>query len=168
MQISEREKAFLGFGAVFLVGLGLVTGFRFLQGFIQELDQSFNSISRENQEITALAQEYQNLKNVKSVGDDSQLNNMVPYIENMLNQLSLREKVRNLSPRDSVIDGKYVKKTVTISFREVSSRDFLSLVQRIESDRRNLLKVDSLTARPISKKTGFYNVNLEIAGFKKR
>lgn len=168
MQISEREKMFLVFGLGFLLVLGGVYGLRFVQGFIQELDNSFNSISRENQEILALAEEYQSLKKVKNSNSDAQLNNMVPYIENLLNQLSLRKQVRNLSPRDSIVDSKYVKKTVSISFREVSSKDFLKLVQRIEADRSNLLKIDSLTARPIAKKTGFYNVNLEIAGFKKR
>lgn len=168
MQLTQREKYLLMFAGIFFAFLILFFSGRKLVQYITEMSESSLTAERETSQLQALGKEYQMLQNFKTGGEASQLESMMPYIENLLNTLNLRDKVMSLNPRDTVVQNNYLKKEVLISLREITASQMLEFVKQTEQNAGSPYKIESFTYRPVLKKTGFYNFTLSLAGFQKK
>lgn len=168
MQLTQREKYLLIFAGVFFLFLLVFFSGRKVVQYISEMSESSITAERETSQLEALGREFQALQSVKSGGEASQLETMMPNIENLLNTLNLRDKVISLNPRDTVVQNNFLKKEVLISLREITAAQMLDFIKQTEQNTSNPYKIESFTYRPVLKKTGFYNFTLSLAGFQKK
>ena len=87
----------------------------------------------------------------------------------MVSQLSLADIAR-LTPRETAIGKNYSKKSVKISFkREIDSRAVLSLIDKIESEKGTIFRIEKLVTKKHSRKKGMNIVSsIEVASFIKK
>lgn len=141
---------------------------RKLRRHFLSLDERMAEIESDIRRIEEAGREYLVLQAYKSGGDATSLDGMVPFIEGVLNSINLRDKITSMTPRDTVIDGNYTKRQVSIALREVSAAQFLDFIKQIEQHTGSLYKIESFSSRPVLKKNGLYNVSITVVGFQKK
>ncbi|HNA78604.1 MAG TPA: hypothetical protein PKY99_04095, partial [Turneriella sp.] len=101
-------------------------------------------------------------------GDSQQLDNMLSSIETMLKNIGLREKVGSLTPTDTIVQEKYLKREVKVSIKESPANLVLDFIRQVEQSVQTLYKVESFSYRPVLKKPGIYDFTVQISGFQRK
>lgn len=153
-------------GVFFLFLILFFSGRAFFR-YIAEIEERSASAEKDTMRIEQLGREYQVLQAMKT-GDSQQLDNMLSSIEQMLKTIGLREKVGTLTPTDTVVQDKYLKREVKVSIRESSANLVLDFIRQIEQSVQTLYKIESFSYRPVLKKPGLYDFTVQISGFQKK
>lgn len=153
-------------GVFFLFLILFFSGRAFFH-YIAEIEERSASAEKDTMRIEQLGREYQVLQAMKT-GDSQQLDNMLSSIEQMLKTIGLREKVGTLTPTDTVVQDKYLKREVKVSIRESSANLVLDFIRQIEQSVQTLYKIESFSYRPVLKKPGLYDFTVQISGFQKK
>jgi hypothetical protein len=101
-------------------------------------------------------------------GDTQQLDNMLSSIETMLKNIGLREKVGSLTPTDTIVQEKYLKREVKLSIKESPANLVLDFIRQVEQSVQTLYKIESFSYRPVLKKPGIYDFTLQISAFQRK
>ncbi len=165
--LNPRERTYLMLMGVFFLFLILFFSGRAFFRYIAEIEERSASAEKDTMRIEQLGREYQVLQAMKT-GDSQQLDNMLSSIEQMLKTIGLREKVGTLTPTDTVVQDKYLKREVKVSIRESSANLVLDFIRQIEQSVQTLYKIESFSYRPVLKKPGLYDFTVQISGFQKK
>lgn len=166
MQLSIREKYFVAGGAVFLIILIFVLGFRSLRAKYNEMDSRIITLQDDISNLKRMGELYQKYKSMKISNMNQTLDNMVPYLENLLNQYGLKDKA-NIQPSRQNMEDKFMKKKVRINILKSGAKSVMQFIHQVENNSTNIYRIDSFRSRPVFKKDGFYNFTIEIIGYEK-
>lgn len=166
MQITQREKYFLLAGALFFVGLLAFFVIKNSADYLISIDEKLADLQYEEETIEKLGMEFQQLQSLKS-GGQMNLEPMVPQIETILQRFGLLDLAR-LSPSDSIIENKYLKRQVSIEFREAPAMQILQFIKAIEDNAGIPMTIEEFSERPIVKKPGIYWVSMKISAFQNK
>jgi len=158
--LSPREKSYLVIMVVFLSFVALFLTFR-------RINQYFADLAERSESAETRGREYQLLQSIKT-GEGQQLDSMLPTIEGLLKNLQLRDKIGNLTSSDTTVQEKYLKREVKISIREVPAAAVLDFIRQVEQSTMNLYKIEQFAYRPVLKKPGIYDFNLNISAFQRK
>ena len=164
MTLTSREKTFIYIGGFFILVFLAVPGARYVKKKLARLDQDLQSLEGEKDKIILYGTDYTNIQKPPANTDD-----IILYLENLVSQLSLADIAR-LTPRETAIGKNYSKKSVKISFkREIDSRAVLSLIDKIESEKGTIFRIEKLVTKKHSRKKGMNIVSsIEVASFIKK
>lgn len=165
--LSPRERTYIMLLGVFFILLGMFFAGRSFARYMSDLSERSDSAERDTLEIERLGRQYQLLLGMKT-GDSQQLDNMLSSIESMLKAIGLRDKVGSLTPTDTIVQEKYLKREVKVSIKESPANQVLDFIRQIEQSTQTLYKVESFNYRPVLKKPGIYDFNVQISGFQRR
>ncbi len=166
MQLTQREKYFLLAGALFFAGLLIFYVGKSSLRYVVSVDERLSELMDERESIEELGREYRRLQSLKS-GGQLDLEPMVPQVETLLQRYGLLDIAR-LSPSDSIIENKYLKRQVTIDFREVPAMQLLQFVKAIEDNAGIPMTIEQFSERPVVKKPGIYSVSMKISAFQNK
>jgi type II secretory pathway component PulM len=165
--LNPRERSYVIILGIFAVLLSFFFAGRSFARYMQDISERSDSAERDTLEIENLGRQFQLLQAMKT-GDSQQLDNMLSSIEAMLKAIGLREKVGSLTPTDTVVQEKYLKREVKVSIKESSASQVLDFIRQIEQSTQTLYKVESMSYRPVLKKPGFYDFSIQISGFQRK
>jgi len=165
--LNPRERSYVIILGVFVVFLGFFFAGRSFLRYMNDISERSESAERDTIKIENLGREYQLLQATKS-SDSQQIDGMLPAIEAMLKAIGLREKVGTLTYTDTPVQEKYIKREVKVSIRESSATQVMDFVRQIEQSTQTLYRIDNFTFRPVLKKPGIYDFNMQISGFQKK
>ncbi len=165
-KLTEREIKMLFIGGGFIISVLLFYGFLTLRKSFDNIREKKSNLLYERKMIQDAGQEYKLLQALaSSVGKQSSNKDIVPDIEILLERNGLKDKAFSISPSKRVIENKYMKNLVSISFKEVTAKDILSFVKDVEEYKQAFLKVDYFRSRPLYRKKGLYNCTIKVATF---
>ncbi len=166
MTLTRREKMLIAVAAVFLLAVGLY----FLSGSLGNMLRSAEDREKEYEkqiaELQRLGQEFAFLTSLRSSSTEQSLDGMVPFVEAMLSTRGIRE-IAELSSNDATVENLYLRRTVTVSFREVTPGSVLEFIGDIEASPA-LYRLESFRSNEILKKPGFYRIALTISAYQKK
>lgn len=165
--LSARERTYLMALAIFAVLVLLFFMGRSFARYMTDLRERTDSAERDTVQIENLGRQFQILQAMKT-GDSQQLDNMLSSIETMLKNIGLRDKVGSLTPTDTIVQEKYLKREVKVSIKESPANLVLDFIRQIEQSVQTLYKIESFSYRPVLKKPGIYDFTLQISGFQKK
>jgi type II secretory pathway component PulM len=165
--LNARERTYLMLLGVFMLFLGVFFAGRSFARYMTDLSERSESAERDTMQIENLGRQYQLLQAMKT-GDSQQLDNMLSSIETMLKTIGLRERVGSLTPTDTIVQDKYLKREVKVSIRESSANQVLDFIRQIEQSTQTLYKVENFSYRPVLKKPGIYDFTVQISGFQRK
>ncbi|MCB1148235.1 MAG: hypothetical protein KDK41_08485 [Leptospiraceae bacterium] len=168
MNLNQREKLFIIGGAVILIMMLAFLSGRYLLRQFSSLEEESISVEESLNQIRTAGIEYRLLQNYRAGGTSSAMENMVPFLENLINSAGIRDRLAGMSPRDTDIEKQYVKRSVFLTFRDIGSRELLELLKQIETNTSALYQVESFSVRPVIKKPGIFNASLTVAAFQKK
>ncbi len=166
MQLNIREKYFIASGIIFLLMLTFVLGFRAIRGKYRSMDETIIELQQTTGKLERMGQLYLKYKSMKIVNMNQKLDNMVPYLEESLDQTGLKDKA-NIQPNRQSLENKIMKKSVRINIIKSDARKVLLFIQQIENSTSNIYKIDSFLSRPVFQGNGLYNFTIEIIGYEK-
>lgn len=166
MQFSLREKYFIAGGIIFLIILLFALGFRSLRSKYNAMDEQILSLQKDISTLKKMGELYQKYKNMKISNMNQTLDNMVPYLENQLNQYSLKDKA-NIQPSRQNLEDKFMKKKVRINIVKSNAKDVMQFIHQVENNSANIYRIDSFRSRPVFQQNGLYNFTIEIIGYEK-
>lgn len=152
---------------VFILFLGVFFAGRSFAAYMTDLRERTDSAERDTLQIENLGRQFQVLQAMKT-GDTQQIDNMLSSIETMLKNLGLREKVGSLTPTDTVVQEKYLKREVKVSIKESPATPVLDFIRQVEQSVQTLYKVESFSYRPVLKKPGIYDFTVQISAFQRK
>lgn len=165
--LNPRERTYLMILGVFALFLGVFFAGRSFAAYMADLRERTDSAERDTVQIENLGRQFQVLQAMKT-GDSQQLDNMLSSIETMLKTIGLREKVGSLTPTDTIVQEKYLKREVKVSIKESPANLVLDFVRQVEQSVQTLYKVESFSYRPVLKKPGIYDFTVQISGFQRK
>ncbi|MCX7632580.1 MAG: type II secretion system protein M [Turneriella sp.] len=165
--LSPRERIYLMVLAVFLVLVATFFTARSFTRYMRDLNERSNSAERDTMQIEQLGRQYQMLQAMRT-GDSQQLDNMLSNIETMLRNTGLRDKIGSLTPTDTVVQDKYLKREVKLTIRESPANLVLDFIRQVEQSVQILYKIENFSFRPVLKKPGIYDFTLQISAFQKK
>jgi len=165
--LNPREKTYVLILATFALVMALFFAGRKFSRYMTDIRERSDSAERDTVQIENLGRQYQLLQAMKT-GDSQQLDNMMSSIESMLKTIGLREKVGSLTPTDTTVQDKYLKREVRLSIKESGANQVLDFMRQIEQSTQTLYKIESFSYRPVLKKAGIYDFQLTISGFQKK
>jgi|GEM_PF-2411672 len=165
--LNPRERTYVMLLGVFAAFLGIFFAGRSFARYMNDLSERSDSAERDTLQIENLGRQYQLLQAMKT-GDSQQLDNMLSSIEALLKNIGLRDKVGSLTPTDTVVQDKYLKREVKVSIKESPANQVLDFIRQIEQSTQTLYKVESMSYRPVLKKPGFYDFSIQISGFQRK
>jgi len=165
--LNARERTYVMILGGFMVILGFFMAGRAFARYMSDLSERSDFAERDTLRLEGLGRQYQLLQAMRT-GDSQQLDNMLSTIESMLKAIGLREKVGSLTPTDTTVQEKYLKREVKVSIKESPADLVLNFVRQIEQSTQTLYKVESFTYRPVLKKPGIYDFNVQISGFQRK
>lgn len=165
--LNPRERTYVMLLGVFAAFLGIFFAGRSFARYMNDLSERSDSSERDTLQIENLGRQYQLLQAMKT-GDSQQLDNMLSSIEALLKNIGLRDKVGSLTPTDTVVQDKYLKREVKVSIKESPANQVLDFIRQIEQSTQTLYKVESMSYRPVLKKPGFYDFSIQISGFQRK
>ncbi|MBV6494372.1 MAG: hypothetical protein LDLANPLL_02405 [Turneriella sp.] len=165
--LSSRERTYLIILGIFAVLIALFLSARSFANYMSSLSERSQNAESNTSRLESLGREFQMLQAMRT-GESQQLDNMLSTIETMLKTIGLREKVGSLTPTDTVVQDKYVKREVKVTIKESPANLVLDFIRQIEQNTQTLYKVESFNFRPVLKKTGVYDFNISISGFEKK
>ena len=163
MNITEREKKYLGAAVVFFVLVLGYYGSTTLFSAFTEFGKDEKAMREQMNTLTSLGVEYKGLQTLHK-HDSVDLDPMVPQIEILLNNNGLADQSK-IKPSDSTVENKYRKRSVQIHIREGSAIQFLQFIQSLENSASLPMVIDSFSASPVGKKPGIYRVNITVSAF---
>lgn len=165
--LNPRERTYLMILGVFALFLGIFFAGRSFAAYMTDLRERTDSAERDTVQIENLGRQFQVLQAMKT-GDSQQLDNMLSSIETMLKNIGLREKVGSLTPTDTIVQEKYLKREVKVSIKESPANLVLDFIRQVEQSVQTLYKVESFSYRPVLKKPGIYDFTVQISGFQRK
>lgn len=165
--LSARERTYLLALAIFAVLVLFFFMGRSFARYMTDLRERTDSAERDTVQIENLGRQFQILQAMKT-GDSQQLDNMLSSIETMLKNIGLRDKVGSLTPTDTIVQDKYLKREVKVSIKESPANLVLDFIRQIEQSVQTLYKIESFSYRPVLKKPGIYDFTIQISGFQKK
>jgi len=165
--LNPRERTYLIVLGVFVLFLAIFFAGRSFAAYMTDLRERTDSAERDTVQIESLGREYQVLQAMKT-GDSQQLDNMLSSIETMLKTTGLREKVGSLTPTDTIVQEKYLKREVKVSIKESPANLVLDFIRQVEQSVQTLYKIESFSYRPVLKKPGIYDFTVQISGFQRK
>lgn len=165
--LNPRERNYVVLLGVFLIFLGIFFMGRNFMRYMNDLSERSESAERDTIKVENFGREYQLLQATKS-SDSQQIDGMLPAIEAMLKAIGLREKVGTLTYTDTPIQEKYIKREVKVSIRESAANQVMDFLRQVEQSTQTLYRIDNFTFRPVLKKPGIYDFNMQISGFQKK
>ncbi len=165
--LNARERTYVMLLGVFLLFLGIFFSGRSFARYMTDLRDRSESAERDTLQIENLGRQYQLLQAMKT-GDSQQLDNMLSSIEAMLKTIGLRDRVGSLTPTDTIVQEKYLKREVKVSIKESAANQVLDFIRQIEQSTQTLYKVESFSYRPVLKKPGIYDFTVQISGFQRK
>lgn len=165
--LNPRERSYLALLGIFMGLLGMFFAGRGFAGYMSDLSERSESAERDTLQIENLGRQFQVLQAMKT-GDAQQLDNMLSSIETMLKNIGLREKVGSLTPTDTIVQEKYLKREVKVSIKESPANLVLDFIRQIEQSVQTLYKVENFSYRPVLKKPGIYDFTVQISGFQRK
>jgi len=165
--LNPRERTYLIVLGVFVLFLAIFFAGRSFAAYMTDLRERTDSAERDTVQIENLGREYQVLQAMKT-GDSQQLDNMLSSIETMLKTIGLREKVGSLTPTDTIVQEKYLKREVKVSIKESPANLVLDFIRQVEQSVQTLYKIESFSYRPVLKKPGIYDFTVQISGFQRK
>ena len=164
MTLTSREKTFIYIGGFFILVFLAVPGVRYVKKKLARLDKDLQSLEGEKDKIVLYGTDYTNIQKPPANTED-----IILYLENLVSELSLADIAR-LTPRETAIGKNYSKKSVKISFkREIDSRAVLGLIDKIESEKGTIFRIEKLVTNKHSRKKGMNIVSsIEVASFIKK
>ena len=109
--LQPRERTYVMLLGAFVVVLGLFFSGRSFARYMTDIRERSDSAERDTLQIENLGRQYQLLQAMRT-GDSQQLDNMLSSIETMLKTIGLRDKVGSLTPTDTIVQEKYLKREV--------------------------------------------------------
>lgn len=167
-KLSERERLFVIIGGVLLLGMLLFLGVRSLLNSMEGISSESSSLEESLLKIKRAGREYKILQNYRAGGTGSTLEAMVPFLENLVNSRNLRDRLSGMTPRDNDVEKEYTKRSVSMSFRNLTGQEIMGLIKEIENNSSALYQVESFSVHSVSKKIGYFNANFTIAAFQKK
>ena len=164
MQLTQRERLFVGIGVVFIVALAVYGGVRFLKNQFN-IDKELQAALSERQQIETLGNRYRILLNQKSPQGQQSGPTIDRYIEDLVTSLGLVEQV-TIRPTETVVK-KIRKRTISMAFRKTEAKPVLDLINRIEQEKGDVYKIESYASRPTGKTPGYYIFNLKVSSYEK-
>lgn len=165
--LNPRERTYVMLLGIFAVVIGIFFAGRSFARYMNDLSERSDSAERDTLQIENLGRQYQLLQAMKT-GDSQQLDNMLSSIETLLKNIGLRDKVGSLTPTDTVVQDKYLKREVKVSIKESPANQVLDFIRQIEQSTQTLYKVESMSYRPVLKKPGIYDFSIQISGFQRK
>ena len=165
--LNPRERTYVIMLGIFAGLLGVFFMGRSFARYMTSISERSESAERDTMQIEVLGRRYQVLQAMKT-GDSQQLDNMLSSIETMLKNIGLRDKVGSLTPTDTTVQDKYLKREVKVSIKESPANQVLDFVRQIEQSTQTLYKVESFSYRPVLKEPGIYDFNIQISGFQRK
>ena len=165
--LNPRERTYVMLLGIFAVVIGIFFAGRSFARYMNDLSERSDSAERDTLQIENLGRQYQLLQAMRT-GDSQQLDNMLSSIETMLKTIGLRDKVGSLTPTDTIVQEKYLKREVKVSIKESPANQVLDFIRQIEQSTQTLYKVESFNYRPVLKKPGIYDFSVQISGFQRK
>lgn len=166
MEITNRERKFIVVGLGFFVCMILFFAFDYIKTNILSIDDKIKNALLEEKRLEYMGHEYKKLASLRS-SEKIDLEPMIPQIESLLQKYGVRNNA-TFHPSDSVIENKYVKRLVSIDFREIDSTSLLSIIREIEDHSNIPYFIEFFQYSELSTKPGLYRVSLKIAAFKNK
>jgi hypothetical protein len=165
--LNPRERSYVIILVAFAAIMGLFFAGRSFARYMNDISERSDSAERDTLQIENLGRQYQLLQAMRT-GDSQQLDNMLSSIETMLKTIGLRDKVGSLTPTDTTVQEKYLKREVKVSIKESPANQVLDFIRQIEQSTQTLYKVESFSYRPVLKKPGIYDFSVQISGFQRK
>ncbi|MDH4199201.1 MAG: hypothetical protein OEV66_02380 [Spirochaetia bacterium] len=166
MQLTDREKKLIIAGSAFFIILVVYFGVSFVKEDILSIDEKIRQSSFEDNNLINLGKEYKKLASLRSM-EKVDIEPMVPQIESMLQKYGVRNNA-TLLPTDSVIENKFIKRQVSIDFKEIDSASILNIVKEIEESSSIPYSIEFFQSSEITSKPGLYRISLKVAAFKNK
>lgn len=165
--LSARERTYLMVLVVFIAVVLVFFLGRSFAHYMADLRERTDSAERDTLQIENLGRQFQVLQAMKT-GDAQQLDNMLSSIETMLKNIGLRDKVGSLTPTDTIVQDKYLKREVKVSIKESPANLVLDFIRQVEQSVQTLYKIENFSYRPVLKKPGIYDFTVQISGFQRK
>jgi len=166
ISLTTREKTLLLFGAAFLVLLLGTLGYKKFLAGRTSYSEKIGQIESDSDLITSYGKEYQVLSGLRK-GQNIDLAPMTGYIESLLQRFAMKERV-TVVPNDTVIEKRFIKKTVSINWKEIKSESILLFIKEIEDNQSIPMTIEYFNSRPLLRTPGYYTVSMKIAAYKNK
>lgn len=166
MNITDREKKFVIAGIIFIIILMLFYGASYVKNNIFSVDEKIKQSSIEDASLLQYGREYRKLSALRTM-EKVDLDPMIPQIEALLQKYGVRNNA-SLQPTDSVIENKFIKRLVSIDFREIDAASLLNIIRELEDHNTIPYSIEFFQSGQVGNKPGVYRASMKIAAFKNK
>ncbi|MDH4261614.1 MAG: hypothetical protein OEV78_01065 [Spirochaetia bacterium] len=166
MNFTLREKRFIFAGLIFLFILIIYFSFNYLNDHIFSLDAKIKEAQIDEANMIQYGKEFKKLA-VLRTSDKIDLDPMIPQIESLLQKYGVRNNA-TLQPSDSIIENKFLKRLVSIEFKEIDASSILNIIRELEDHNTIPYTIEYFQTVPITNKAGIYRISMKIAAFKNK
>jgi len=166
VKITNRERKFIIAGLIFFVLLAVFFIVNYMRENIFSIDSKIKQAEIDRANLLQYGKEFRKLSILRSA-DKIDLDPMVPQIESLLQKYGVRNNA-TLTPNDTVLENKFLKRLVSIEFKEIDAASLLNVIKEVEDQNTIPYSVEFFQSVPVGNKPGVYRVSMKIAAFKNK
>ena len=168
MRLPPREKhlsiglaAFMGAWALYALFVKpALARLETLQRVVPEKSAVLQELKSKNKECLAMRDKFGKLKNqIASQSNDFAL---LPFLENLTDQLHLADNVKSITHQSNPLDATYTELTVILKLEDITYNRLVTFLVRIDSVKA-FLRIKILDLRKNHTSNGLYNSTIHIS-----